>query len=259
MPSLSENARKWNTYEWDQAGDEWSVPWGDSNQIWLGHLMPRIRRFLPAQSLLEIAPGYGRWTRYLRESTGNYQGVDVAQKAVEACRQQFPDLRFYRNDGLTLPMIDDRSISFCFSYDSLVHANSDVMSAYITELNRLLAADGVAFLHHSNLGAYRSSLEIRNRIATFIPTLLLKKRLKLIPDTHWRDPGVSAEFVKERCTQEGLYCRQELITWLETDGVLIDCFTLISRQPMNYALIRNYDFGEALALNSQRCAEHYRL
>jgi len=259
MPSLGENQQKWNAYQWAEGGHEWSAPWGDSNQIWLGHLLPRIGRFLPTESLLEIAPGYGRWTRYLREFAGSYAGVDVAEKAVAACQQQFPDLRFFVNDGLSLGMIGDQSISFCFSYDSLVHANRDVLRSYVAELNRILTDGGMAFLHHSNLGEYGDALAVKKRAAALIPSGRLKKWLKLIPELGWRDPGVTATFVKECCLENQLYCRQELITWLETDDLLIDCFTLISRRPMQYELIRNFDFGDALAANSRRCSKHYAI
>jgi hypothetical protein len=52
-------------------------------------------------------------------------------------------------------MIENGSIDFAFSFDSLVHAESDVMSSYAHELARVLKPGGVAFLHHSNLDAVR--------------------------------------------------------------------------------------------------------
>ena len=53
-------------------------------------------------------------------------------------------------------MVADRSVDFAFSFDSLVHADAEVLDAYAAELARTLAPDGVAFIHHSNLGAYRA-------------------------------------------------------------------------------------------------------
>lgn len=67
MAKVDENAAFWAEYDWANAGEEWSDGWGGSQAQWHGVILPRIARFLPAGSMLEIAPGHGRWTRYLRE------------------------------------------------------------------------------------------------------------------------------------------------------------------------------------------------
>jgi SAM-dependent methyltransferase len=256
MPGIQENREKWNSYHWSQNGDEWSTPWGSSNQIWWGHLFPRIGSFLPAASILEIAPGFGRWTRYLKQFTSDYVGVDVAEEAVTACNREFPDLKFFHNNGFSLPMVGDRSISFCFSYDSLVHANRDVMKGYITELDRILTDQGAAFLHHSNLGAYKGTLQMRKAFAAFLPSTRMRRRLKLSPETHWRDPDVTAELVRDHCASLGLSCRQELISWIDTDDLQIDCLSLITRAPMKHVLTKNAGFGPDAKI-SRLCFDHY--
>jgi len=126
------------------------------------------------------------------------------------------------------------------------------------ELNRVLTDTGTAFIHHSNLGAYRKALRFKEFAARFIPSYRVKKWLRLIPLTHWRDPQVTAELVRKYCSSVGLYCKQELITWIETDNVMTDCFTLISRSPIEYVLAENTAFG-SLASLSKRCYEHYRI
>src|SRR4030095_4890255 len=52
-------------YDWKEAGEEWSQPWGSSAAQWAGTIFPRIRECLPAGTILEIAHGFGRWTHYL--------------------------------------------------------------------------------------------------------------------------------------------------------------------------------------------------
>src|SRR5205823_13785691 len=59
------------------------------------------------------------------------------------------------NDGSSLAAGSDDSIALAFSFASLVHAEEDVIDAYLHELARVLTDDGVAFLHHSNLAACR--------------------------------------------------------------------------------------------------------
>ena len=257
MASIDENREKWNHYHWAQGGDEWSSPWGDSNQVWGAVLFPRIGPFLPDSTILELAPGFGRWTRYLQRFADKYTGVDVAQAAVDACRKEFPKLQFHVNDGKSLSMIPDRSISFCFSYDSLVHADSDTMRSYVAELSRILTNTGVAFLHHSNLGAYKDSLRTKQFLARAVPSWRVRKGLKLIPETHWRDTEMTAERMHGYCSSYGLHCSQELITWLDTDDLLTDCFTLVTRVPIAYKREENPDFAR-FAAQMKRCFDLYR-
>lgn len=69
-------------------------------------------------------------------------------------------------------MVADSSVDFAFSFDSLVYVEAEVLKGYLTELARVLKPDGVAFLHHSNLGAYQRS---NHALAPF-----------RVPSTTWR-------------------------------------------------------------------------
>ena len=92
MPSIEENLDRWNEdYDWRYQGDPWSKPWGSARGQWYRSIYPRIQAFLPAPSILEIAPGFGRWTEFLLEFCETLVGVDVSPKCVEACRQRFAD------------------------------------------------------------------------------------------------------------------------------------------------------------------------
>jgi hypothetical protein len=57
-------------------------------------------------------------------------------------------------------MVPDDSIDFVFSFDSLVHAEADVMQAYLNQLVRKLKLNGVGFIHHSNIGEYQRVFSI---------------------------------------------------------------------------------------------------
>ena len=66
MPSLEENRKLWTEWSWkDRRDEEWSEMWGGTVYGWWGALYPRLCEFLPTGTLLEIAPGAGRWTRFL--------------------------------------------------------------------------------------------------------------------------------------------------------------------------------------------------
>jgi len=176
MPSISENTEFWGkNYVWPEAGDEWSEFWGTAHAQWFGCLLPRVFPFLKGR-VLEIAPGHGRWTQFLQAHCESLIGIDLASSCVEKCTERFashPNLEFQVNNGLTFPAIDDRSIDFAFSYDSLVHAESDVMSSYVKELARVLKPGGVAFLHHSNRDAVRSRIALYKAVAA-MPLWCLK-------------------------------------------------------------------------------------
>ena len=76
-------------YDWREAGEEWSQPWGNSAAQWSGTIFPRIREFLPTDTILEIAPGFGRWTHYLKDYCDELWAVDKSSECIGACRDRF--------------------------------------------------------------------------------------------------------------------------------------------------------------------------
>lgn len=237
MPSVTDNLDYWEaTYDWDQRGDAWSGPWGDASSQWYGSILPRIRHFLPVHSILEIAPGFGRWTHFLLNYCDRLIGVDLAPKCVRACQQRFEgqNATFEVNDGQTLPMVGDSSIDFVFSYDSLVHVESETLGSYLSELARILKPDGLAFLHHSNYGAYMRSARLFDplqgafdRMPTLIRAGLI--RTGAYRGRHMRATTVTAAGFAEQCHDVGLSCiAQELVNW-EGGLLLLDCMSVVAR------------------------------
>ena len=230
MPTVQENIEKWGKdYDWTKQGDEWSVAWGGPAMQWYGTLLPRIQRFVPTDSILEIACGYGRWTQFLQNLCQNLVAIDISEKCIQTCKQRFPEsahIEYHVNDGKSLEMIPDHSIDFVFSFDSLVHADASVLKSYISQLPRILTNDGAAFFHHSNLGAYARPIAAIGKVPKLKGVLAW---LGLWDKTHhWRDPGVSADLVRELAEQHGLNCRsQEIVHW-GTRRARIDCFTTLA-------------------------------
>lgn len=256
MVSADVNKKWWGTdYDWSEAGDEWSKPWGGPEAQWYGSLFPRVHRYLPASEIVEIACGYGRWTQFLREGCDHLTGVDISQVCVDACTERFAGderLRFVTNDGATFPGVADTSVDLVFSYDSLVHADQSVITAYLHEIRRVLKPEGVAFIHHSNLGAYEQRHWLIRRVPKLGGAL---RRLHVLDSVHMRDPGVSAESVAAAARSAGLRCiGQEVTTWL-TRRTLIDCMSVIvpeesaATQP-NHVVV-NRDFHKEPAYVAQ--------
>jgi ubiquinone/menaquinone biosynthesis C-methylase UbiE len=235
MPTVDANKKTWDgEYQWTNAregtnrGDEWSAAWGGPAMQWYGAILPRIHHAVPADSILEIACGYGRWTQFLKDMCRHLAVIDLSEECIDACRQRFSGcahIDYHLNDGKSLQMIPDASVDFVFSFDSLVHADESVMNAYISQLPRILRDGGVAFLHHSNLGEYQA-LYARIRGVPKLEGLLT--RLGVLEKTlHWRDPGVNAQVVERLAQEHGLQCiSQEVIPW-GTKRAHIDCFSTI--------------------------------
>ena len=231
-------------YEWIAAGEEWSEPWGGSAPQWFGSLLPRIHGFLPADTILEIASGFGRWSYYLKDHCRHLHLLDPAAECIEACRRRFaaePNLSFYVNDTCSLNMIPSGSIDFAFSFDSMVHVHREIVEAYLAELADKLTKDGVGFIHHSNLGEYAFSFGQRlSRRAR-----MLVRKGKAIGSDHQRSADMTAEQFRLYCEKHGLKCLcQELVNW--RGRRLIDCFSIIARHDSKWKAaprpLRNFNF-----------------
>jgi ubiquinone/menaquinone biosynthesis C-methylase UbiE len=230
LPSVGENITKWGSpSSWAHAGDEWSESWGSPEAQWNATVFPRIRKFLPADSILEIAPGYGRWTEFLRQHSKRLIGVDLNPNCIDGCKSRFaahPNLTFHQNDGRSLESVPDASIDFVFSFDSLVHVEADTLDGYLSQFRRIMRPGAVAFLHHSNFGAYAKGPYLSK--LTELPVVRqLARRTGLVKHNHhWRAETVSAVTVRALCERHGLQCvRQEIIVW--GGDVLNDCLSTI--------------------------------
>ena len=211
-----------------------------------GTLSPRLTRLLPASVILEIAPGFGRITRFLKDYCRKLVVVDVTSRCIEACQARFrgeSHINYHVNDGRSLDMVADGSIDFAFSFDSLVHADHDVLRSYVRELSRKLSPSGSGFIHHSNLGAFRDPATGKLPFA----------------NEHWRSETMSAEQFRDYCEEFGVRCvSQEIVNWGGTE--LHDCFSLFTRagSPTGSPcqIWENPDFMTA-AFNLGAVARHY--
>jgi SAM-dependent methyltransferase len=241
-------------YEWIAAGEEWSEPWGGSAAQWFGSILPRIQAALPAETILEIGSGFGRWSHFLRQHCRRLHLVDPDAQCMEACRRRFGsdvEVSFHLNEGDSLKMIPDESIDFIFSFDSLVHVRPRTIEAYLGHFPAKLKTNGLAFIHHSNLGEFASSLSRRARA--------LAGKGKAPGADHQRDPEMTAALFRESCDRHRLkvVC-QELVNW--RGRRLIDCFSTIARHDSKWQSgprpYRNSDFMREAEL-IRRLAKHY--
>jgi 2-polyprenyl-3-methyl-5-hydroxy-6-metoxy-1,4-benzoquinol methylase len=238
MPSQEWNVSTWDgQYDWNQRGEEWSASWGNSEAQWFGSIYPRIHRYLPAAKILELAPGFGRWTKFLLSACRDLTGVDLSSECISHLQQRFAGrpAAFFQNDGRSLASIADRKpFDFIFSFDSLVHVEMDVLDHYIGQVVSLLAPDGAVFFHHSNWAATDVKEE----------------------NVHFRAASVSAEKVSAAIVKHGgRVMVQELINW-GCQG-LSDCLTLFGQAAIGApasVLLANHEWmAEAAMIKNWHC------
>jgi SAM-dependent methyltransferase len=233
VPTVDENLQNWSsTWDWSQRGEEWSHWWGDTPALWYGAILPRIHALVPTGTILEIGPGFGRWTHYLRDLGERLVLVDLTDKCIAHCRERFadtPHIDCHVNDGWSLDMVEDGSVDLVFSFDSLVHVEPQIIDAYLAQLTAKLKPDGVGFLHHSNAGSLRTLTALSRRVpARFFHSLV--RRGIAVNLSAWRDEGMTAELFRGQCESAGLRCvAQELISW-ESGAYLIDCLSIFTRK-----------------------------
>jgi SAM-dependent methyltransferase len=238
MPDLNWNRAVWDkAYTWHDQGEEWSSAWGGSEAQWFGAIFPRLHRFLPAGRILEIAPGFGRWTRFLIPACDEFVGVDLSPKCTAACRERFSACKhasFFVNDGQSLEAVAEKNYDLVFSFDSLVHADPAVLAAYIPQILMRLSSVGVAFLHHSNLLEYKSP----------------------IGNTHGRSASVSADLVASFVGNSGgKILVQEVVNW--GGEHLIDCLTLFTRAA-NYPAAQTVKLRNPLFMGEAKIIQHFQ-
>lgn len=224
-------------WDWSTAGEEWSKSWGGTPSLWYGALLPRLQSFVPTGTILEIAPGFGRWTQYLVDLCERLVLVDLAPVCIDHCRTRFADrdhVEFHVNDGRSLDMVADESVDLMFSWDSLVHADIDIIRDYVSQIARKLTRDGVAFIHHSNARKHARA----HRLAARMPERVRRRLVGggvLLDVYAWRSPTVSAVDVARMCESAGLSCvSQELFPW-EHGRYLTEAITVMTRPGSAYA------------------------
>jgi SAM-dependent methyltransferase len=101
---------------------------------------------------LDHGCGLGRVTRALASRFDEVVAIDVSPEMVRRAEElhppaEFPNVRFQATDGVHLPLEAD-SVDFVFSYEVFQHLPTRaVMRQNLTEVARVLRADGLALIH----------------------------------------------------------------------------------------------------------------
>ncbi|MDQ3849106.1 MAG: class I SAM-dependent methyltransferase [Actinomycetota bacterium] len=150
--SPSENRAIWSTWDWSRGGNEWNDT--DEPEEWKATLIDEV--LLPhlddARAILEVGPGGGRWSEVLLPRAERLVLVDVAQRALDLCRERLAgadNVEYVLSEGGGFPGVDDDSIDWVWSFDVFVHIAPLEVESYLGEIARVLRPGRTAVIHHS--------------------------------------------------------------------------------------------------------------
>ncbi len=167
MASITSNRNTYNNPgTWNRRGDSWTFhadACGQDYEVWKRSLVQRfLDPFLGRDvDVLEVGPGFGRWTEFMVGRTHSLTLVDVSDACIEACHKRFgddlPEEAFIVNDGRSLP-VPDASLDLVWSFATFVHIDEPDVAAYLDECRRVLRPGGRFVIHHAGWGDWSLSL-----------------------------------------------------------------------------------------------------
>jgi ubiquinone/menaquinone biosynthesis C-methylase UbiE len=185
----------------------------DIGHQWENMLWPILKdKGIDFRCVLDLAAGHGRNSDKLRQYAKRIIIVDIEQLNIDACKNRFRDDKrfvYIKNDGVSLAGVEDNSVTFIYTFDSMVHFDSDVVREYLKEFRRVLTPGGFGFCHHSNYTGNSGDDFKKN--------------------PHWRN-FMSKELFAHYCCKEGLgMVEQTVIDWSHEK---LDCLSVF-RKPEN--------------------------
>lgn len=122
--------------------------------------LEKLKTFLrPGNKVLDVGCAAGRDTRILRDMGFDVVGSDLAEKLLLIARKNNPDIEFVLADMRKLPFADG-SFQAVWASAVLHHVGRVEMPAVLREFWRVLASDGILYVHtKAGNGILRTSEE----------------------------------------------------------------------------------------------------
>lgn len=147
---------------------EGAMAW--QRELIIDPILDRYADKIDDSKVLDFAAGHGRNSVWLAERSQHVVIVDINQGNLDYCARRFAgDSRFsyILTNGFDLAGIEDETISFLYSFDSMVHFEPEVVASFIVDFKRVLRPGGYGFCHHSNYaekpgGDFRKNPHARN-------------------------------------------------------------------------------------------------
>jgi SAM-dependent methyltransferase len=107
-----------------------------------------ISKLSQGDVVVEIGCLGGKWTQYFNKAK-MVHGVDLSEESGKYINENLPDINFsfYKTKGDELTGINANCANIIFSMDTFGHMNKKVISAYFSEMKRVLIPGGLIYLH----------------------------------------------------------------------------------------------------------------
>ncbi len=107
----------------------------------------QFRKLLkPGSKILDVGCAAGRDTRILKDMGFNVVGADLAEKLIAIANTSNPDIIFVNADMRKLPF-NDQTFDALWVSAVLHHLNKTDMPSALKEFGRILASDGLLYVH----------------------------------------------------------------------------------------------------------------
>jgi len=134
--------------------DIYGYSWGDPNREDdpLGNYLKIKNEFITPNInnnvVLEIGSLDGKWTQFCLEAK-EIICVDLHEGGFSRLLERWPDapIKTYLTEGDELKGIEDNSVDFVFSLDSLMRADKGIILSYMEETQRVLNETGKMCIH----------------------------------------------------------------------------------------------------------------
>ena len=132
-------------------------------------------------SMLDLGVGAGRTTLHFAKWVGNYEGVDISEKMIRACKARFSkypmQLTFRVGDATNLEWIDDSTKDFVlFSYNGIDYVDHERRQTIFAEVHRVLKPNGYFLFSTHNLLAVDHLFSFRKQYSRNPVTFLRNLR-----------------------------------------------------------------------------------
>jgi SAM-dependent methyltransferase len=187
---------------------------------WYTMIYPLIQN-MDFTSVLDFAAGYGRNAAKLAPLSQRLTIVEPSPDAVAVLKQRFAtppegcEIRIVQNSGLDLRDVESSSVSLLYSWDAMVHFNTELVAAYMPEFARVLRPGAQGFLHHSNFGRVSNDPDFQHHPS-------------------WRS-NMDKDTFARLCYANGLIATRQIpLPWFVAGAGMVDdldCVTLLAKLP----------------------------
>jgi SAM-dependent methyltransferase len=230
-----------NPEEWALNGDKWTFHAEFSGQPYEKWKQSLVIRFLdpylgPDVDVLEVAPGYGRWTEFMVGHSRSLVLVDLVANSIDVCRERFgshPEVSFIANDGRSLPVASE-SVDLIWSFGGFVHIDPKDVDSYLAEIRRVLRPGGRYVIHHSGWPEWsRRLVPVTRHLGR--PGRILQRRLaRSVGGTATWRVAMSPKLFASMAAKHDLCVDEQIRVWGEENefGLAFgDMISLGSRRP----------------------------